>query len=232
MTKYGDVYFYNDAYYGYVGDYISMFGEHIYYLKNFTTNKNETISLYDYKFWENAKEVSTYVSKYLSYILRHKPESIGLQLDKEGWGDVQYIIDNAEMILNKNLIEYIVIYNDKNRFSLSKDKTKIRANQGHTTKNVDIKFKKSIPPITLYHGTKEDNIPSILKKGLLPMERQYVHLSKDIETAKKVGDRRKGKTVILSIDTKQMLADGIDFYISDNDVLLVKEVDKKYISIL
>lgn len=172
------------------------------------------------------------ISKYLSYILRHKPETINLKLDKEGWGDIQYIIDNSEMKLSYDKIKEIVDTNDKKRFSISEDGTKIRANQGHTTKDVDIHFKKSIPPIILYHGTQESNIPSIMKKGLLPMKRQYVHLSNDIETAKKVGDRRKGKTIILSIDAKQMLADGIEFYISDNNVWLVKEINKKYIDII
>lgn len=172
------------------------------------------------------------ISKYLSYILRHKPETINLKLDKEGWGDIQYIIDNSEMKLSYDMIKEIVDTNDKKRFSISEDGKKIRANQGHTTKDVDIHFKKSIPPIILYHGTKEEFLSSILKKGLLPMERQYVHLSSDIETAKKVGDRRKGKTIILSIDVKQMLADGIEFYLSENNVWLVKEVNKKYIDII
>lgn len=172
------------------------------------------------------------ISKYLSYILRHKPEIIKLKLDKEGWGDIQYIIDNSEMKLSYDIIKEIVDTNDKQRFSISEDGTKIRANQGHTIKNVNIHFKKSIPPTILYHGTKEEFLSSILKKGLLPMERQYVHLSSDIETAKKVGDRRKGKTIILSIDAKQMLADGIEFYLSENNVWLVKEVNKKYIDII
>lgn len=172
------------------------------------------------------------ISKYLSYILRHKPEIIKLKLDKEGWGDIQYIIDNSEMKLSYDIIKEIVDTNDKQRFSISEDGTKIRANQGHTIKNVNIHFKKSIPPTILYHGTKEEFISSIMKKGLLSMERQYVHLSNDIETAKKVGDRRKSKTIILSIDAKQMLADGIEFYISDNNVWLVKEVNKKYIDII
>lgn len=171
------------------------------------------------------------ISKYLSYILRHKPETINLKLDKEGWGNIQYIIDNSEMKLSYDIIKEIVDTNDKQRFSISNDGKKIRANQGHTT-NVDLTFKKAVPPIILYHGTQENNISSIMKKGLLPMERQYVHLSSDIETAKKVGDRRKGKTVILTVDTKQMFSDGIDFYISDNNVWLVKEVNKKYINIV
>lgn len=104
------------------------------------------------------------ISKYLSYILRHKPETINLKLDKEGWGDIQYIIDNSEMDLSYDKIKEIVDTNDKKRFSISEDGTKIRANQGHTTKDVDIHFKKSIPPIILYHGTQESNIPSIMKK--------------------------------------------------------------------
>ena len=169
------------------------------------------------------------ISKFLSYILRHKPESIGLKLDKEGWGDIQYIIDNSNMGLSMSLIEEIVNTNDKQRFSIKDGK--IRANQGHTVKGVNITFKKVIPPTILYHGTIEQNISSIMKKGLLPMNRQYVHLSKDIETALKVGNRRKGKTVIIKVDTKKMLSDGIEFFISENGVYLVKEVHKKYLDI-
>lgn len=172
------------------------------------------------------------ISKYLSYILRHKPENINLKLDKEGWADIQYIIDNSNMELSYNIIKEVVDTNDKQRFSISEDGKKIRANQGHTTNKVNITFKKEIPPIILYHGTKEEYLSSIMKKGLLPMERQYVHLSKDIETAKKVGDRRKGKTIILSINTKQMFADNIDFFLSDNNIWLVKKVNKKYIDII
>ena len=171
------------------------------------------------------------ISKYLSYILRHKPEIIKLKLDKEGWGDIQYIIDNSEMKLSYDIIKEIVDTNDKQRFSISEDGTKIRANQGHTIKNVNIHFKKSIPPTILYHGTKEEFLSSILKKGLLPMERQYVHLSQNYDTALKVG-LRHGEAIVLKISAQEMVHNGMEFFKSENGIYLTKYVPNNYITVL
>ncbi len=168
----------------------------------------------------------TEMSKFLALVLRHKPEKINIKLDKYGWANVDEIIKGMKISVQD--LEYIVENDNKKRYSFNNDKSKIRANQGHSIK-VDVQLKKSIPPVVLYHGTKKQFLPSIYKQGLKPMNRLYVHLSNDIDTAKKVADRRKGESVILLIDSKSMLNDNIDFYLSENNVWLVEYVCPKYI---
>lgn len=165
-------------------------------------------------------------SKFLSYILRHKPEKANLKLDKDGWVLVCDLINNTDLTLAE--LEEIVKTDDKQRYSFNFDKTRIKANQGHST-NVVIKYTKKIPPVILYHGTSLRFWDSIQKKGLDKMNRQYVHLSKDIETAYKVGVRH-GEPIILKINCLAMVKDGYDFFISDNGVWLTDNVPPKYIS--
>ena len=176
------------------------------------------------------KQRHTKISKSLSYWLRHRPESIGIVLDKEGWTDVQTLIEKAktEVEFTVDELKEVVKNCDKQRFTLSEDQVKIRAAQGHTAE-VDIKFKEITAPPVLYHGTVEQFIDSIKKKGLIPMKRHHVHLSKDVETATKVGARR-GKPVVLKIDAKTMQDVGFRFYISDNGVYLTDSVPKRYIT--
>lgn len=176
-----------------------------------------------------SKERHTKISKSLSYWLRHKPEDIGIVLDNDGWTDVSVLIEKAKVkvYFDFNELKEVVKNCDKQRFSLSEDFTRIKANQGHTT-DVDIKFKKTVPPVVLYHGTVKEFLDSIKKKGLIPGKRHHVHLSKDKETAEKVGSRR-GKPIILEVDCKKMLEDGCEFFISDNGVYLVDIVEPKYI---
>jgi len=126
-------------------------------------------------------------------------------------------------------LEEIVATNDKKRFSFNEDKTRIRANQGHSLE-VDLALQSIIPPDVLYHGTAEKNLPSILEKGIQKMSRQHVHLSKDKETAFKVGSRH-GKPVILTINAAQMHKDGLLFYQSDNGVWLTNTVARQYINL-
>lgn len=170
------------------------------------------------------------ISKSVSFWLRHKPEKIGLTLNKGGWADVKELIEKAqvEIAFDFNDLKEVVKNCDKQRFSFSEDFCSIRANQGHTVK-VDIAFKEIVAPPVLYHGTVEQFVESIKKKGLLPMKRHHVHLSKDIETATKVGARR-GKPVILSIDAKTMQDYGYRFFISENGVYLTDSVPKRYIT--
>ncbi len=165
-------------------------------------------------------------SKYVSYTLRHKPEFI----DKNGWCDVNVLVSNWKGPFTSNDLDEIVLTNDKQRFEFNEDKTKIRARQGHSIQ-VDVELKKSIPPATLYHGTKEEFLSSILKQGLIKGNRNHVHLSEDITTAKIVADRRKGKSVILSVDAMHMRALNFNFYLSNNNVWLTDEVPSKFISI-
>lgn len=162
--------------------------------------------------------------KKLSYILRHNPQSEGLKMDKYGYVDTK-ALTKALNITMKELIE-IVDKDNKQRYSFNSDKSKIRANQGHSIK-VDLELIEKQPPDTLYHGTVKKFIDSILEKGLIPKERNHVHLSKDIETANIVGKRR-GSPVILQIDSRRMYEDGFKFYESENKVWLTEKVPVKY----
>jgi putative RNA 2'-phosphotransferase len=173
------------------------------------------------------------ISKFLSFILRHKPEEIGLALDKQGWAEMDELIAKANQSsrserLNRALIQEVVASNDKKRFSISEDGQRIRANQGHTLK-VDLKLKALTPPETLYHGTAKRFLDPILQEGLKPRQRHHVHLSEDIETATAVG-QRYGKPVVLIIHSQLMHEQGIPFYQSDNGVWLTDSVTAAFIS--
>lgn len=167
-------------------------------------------------------------SKHLSFILRHRPEAAGLKLDKDGWAEIADIISNTDITVG--VLYEIVRTDSKGRYSLNSDRTKIRANQGHSTDMVDLKFKQAVPPPWLFHGTDTRAVSDILKHGLLPMNRHYVHLSKDVETAVNVGSRRKNGFTILKIDAAKMTSDGLKFFVSDNGVWLATAVPPKYIS--
>lgn len=169
-------------------------------------------------------------SKFLSLVLRHKPEEIDLVLDIEGWANVDQLLDKLN--INKLKISFvdlkeIVDLNDKKRFVFSSDFSKIRANQGHSI-NVDLKLKPITPPNILYHGTAEKNIASILDKGILKQNRNYVHLSTNIETANNVG-MRYGKPVILEISALEMIKNGYLFYQSENKVWLTEFVPPNFL---
>ena len=169
-------------------------------------------------------------SKFIALVLRHKPEKIGLTLDEHGWADVDELIEktvHSGRKLDKESLEYIVRTNDKKRYAFNDDHTKIRANQGHTIP-VDVELKESVPPDVLYHGTAESSLPSIMDKGLLKMKRLYVHLSKDVSTAIKVGQRH-GKPVVLLVDSGRMYKDGYKFYLSANGVWLTEHVPAQFL---
>lgn len=168
-------------------------------------------------------------SKYLALVLRHKPEAIGIQLDKNGWADIQELISKWNKgSITKDEIFDIVRTDDKNRYEISSDQAKIRARQGHSLKNIDVQLEVKNPPDVLYHGTVDKFIQPIKQSGgLIKGNRQYVHLSGDPQTATNVGSRR-GKPVVITIDAKRMREDGIVFYQSSNGVWLTDFVDKKY----
>jgi putative RNA 2'-phosphotransferase len=175
----------------------------------------------------------TRISKFLSLILRHKPETVGLTLDSKGWVEIETLLAACAKngnAFSRNELEEVVATNDKKRFSFDETKTKIRASQGHSI-TVEIEFEERNPPPILYHGTAEKNLDSILKKGLEKRGRHHVHLSSEIETARAVGTRY-GKPVILEIDAAQMSAQGIKFYVSANEVWLVDEVAPQFLKIL
>ena len=148
-------------------------------------------------------------SRFISLILRHKPETIGITLDEHGWANVEELIAgvNKKYLIDIQILEKIVNEDNKNRYSFNEDKTMIRANQGHSIP-VDVELKKLNPPDILYHGTGEKYVESIERQGLIRKNRLYVHLSNDIEIAEKVG-KRHGKPVIYEIDCKKMIEDGI-----------------------
>lgn len=171
------------------------------------------------------------LSKFLSMILRHKPETIGITLDEHGWADVEELLDGIQKSgrnIDLPTLERIVAENDKQRFSFSEDRKKIRANQGHSVQ-VDVELTPKEPPAVLYHGTVEKNRASIEEKGLLRGTRLYVHLSGDVETALKVAARRKGDKLIYEVASGSMFRDGFLFYLSVNGVWLTETVPERYL---
>lgn len=168
-------------------------------------------------------------SKYISLILRHKPEVIGITLDDHGWADTQALIEgvNRTHPLTMELLEEIVRTDEKQRYSFNADKSRIRANQGHSIP-IDADLAETEPPETLYHGTGEKSVASIEREGLRPMSRLYVHLSPDTETARSVGSRH-GKPVIYIVLAGEMHRSGYRFYRSANGIWLTKEVPVRFL---
>ena len=178
----------------------------------------------------NNKE-KRHISKFLSLVLRHKPKYINLELDENGWAEVNELIEKAKskhMHFSFNELKDVVATNDKQRFAFNEDHSKIRANQGHTVKTVDLKFEPVQPPEFLYHGTVDKFLESIKKMGLDKRRRQHVHLSQDLDTATKVGNRR-GEAIILKIASAKMYEDGFEFFCSENGVWLTNKVPVTYI---
>lgn len=172
--------------------------------------------------------------KFLSLILRHQPETIGLKLDEAGWADVEDLLARLaahNKRLSRAELEELVFTNDKQRYSFNEDASKIRANQGHSLKTVDLQLEPVIPPAILYHGTASRFVDAILQTGLQAQSRQHVHLSQDLETASKVGARH-GKPVIFLVAAQQMHLDGLNFYCSANNVWLTEKVSANYLKIV
>jgi putative RNA 2'-phosphotransferase len=169
-------------------------------------------------------------SKLLSYVLRHRPDSIGLALDAHGWAGVDELLARLEADgrrVDRALLERVVAENDKQRFAFSEDGTRIRASQGHSIA-VDLQLRAAEPPAVLYHGTASRFLKSILASGLRAGSRHHVHLSADVQTAIRVGARH-GFPVVLAVDALRMHADGIVFYQSDNGVWLTQAVRPTYL---
>lgn len=169
------------------------------------------------------------ISKYISLILRHKPETIGIELDAHGWADVDKLLSGVSRRypIDRDILDEIVRSDEKQRYSFNEDGTMIRANQGHSIQ-VDVELSETVPPEMLYHGTAERFSASIEKQGLLSRRRLYVHLSSDIETAEKVG-RRHGNPIVYLVAAGQMCRDGYTFWQSANDVWLTKSIPAKYL---
>ena len=167
----------------------------------------------------------TRASKFLSLVLRHQPEKIGITLDPHGWAKVREIL--LGMNLTMEDLTYIVETDEKQRYSFNEDRTLIRANQGHSI-SIDLELEAREPPEYLYHGTVGRFLGGIQKEGLKAGKRQFVHLSADVETALAVG-RRRGKPVVLQVDAGRMYEDGYPFFLSANGVWMTKEAPTKYL---
>lgn len=171
----------------------------------------------------------TSASRFISLILRHRPDIIGIELDEHGWANVEELISGIAKTrpFTMEMLETIVRTDDKQRYSFNEDKTLIRANQGHSIP-VDVELPVADPPEILWHGTGTKYMASIDAQGLLPKSRLYVHLSGDYDTAVKVGQRH-GKALVYRVHTGQIKEDGFVFYRSVNGVWLTKEVSAKYL---
>lgn len=173
------------------------------------------------------------LSKRLSYVLRHHPESVGLDLDPSGWVDVDALLHALAAHgtrLDRPALDQVVASNDKQRFAFDSTGTRIRASQGHSVR-VDLGYPPQPPPPVLFHGTPGRNVEAILAQGLRPQRRHAVHLSGDVPTAQAVGARR-GRAAVLRVDAQALAATGAVFARSDNGVWLVAAVPPAFLALL
>lgn len=177
----------------------------------------------------NNKKIKS-TSKFLSLVLRHQPEVIGINLDTQGWVAVDELLQKLAAYkrgISLEELDFVVENNNKKRFAFNKDKTKIRASQGHSI-NLDLGYAPVEPPELLYHGTASRFLEGIQKTGLEKRNRHHLHLSLNLDTAKDVGGRH-GKPVILVVRAKEMHEAGFQFFVSDNDVWLTDHVPLDFI---
>jgi putative RNA 2'-phosphotransferase len=180
----------------------------------------------------NEKE-TTRISKFLSLVLRHQPQLIGINLDEQGWVNVDELLKQAHQhgqLITMEVLNHVVETNAKKRFAFSNDKQQIRASQGHSVE-VELGYEPQVPPKVLYHGTGSQSVESILKTGLEKRNRQHVHLSADVDTAIKVGSRH-GRPVVLNVLAGEMTKSGFVFYLSTNGVWLTDEVPAAFLSMI
>ncbi|MFK7971728.1 MAG: RNA 2'-phosphotransferase [Bacteroidia bacterium] len=178
----------------------------------------------------NVEKRYRQLSKFLSLVLRHRPDHIGLELDAQGWVAMPVLLESltkTKLNTDKEELLGMIAANDKQRFTYDAEQDRIRAAQGHTV-NVALDYNPAVPPSQLYHGTVARFVGSIKSQGLKPGKRNHVHLSPDLETATKVGSRR-GEAVILIVDAAAMHREGGVFYESENGVWLTKHVPSIYI---
>jgi putative RNA 2'-phosphotransferase len=179
-----------------------------------------------------SEKETTSISKFLSLVLRHQPEAIGISLNEHGWVDVNELLRQAHKhgkVITMDILNHVVETNTKKRFAFSDDKQQIRASQGHSIA-VELGYEPQVPPLVLYHGTGSQSVESILKTGLEKRSRQHVHLSADTDTAIKVGSRH-GKPVVLQVLAQEMYEKGFVFYLSANGVWLTDEVPAEFLTL-
>ena len=170
------------------------------------------------------------ISKFMSLVLRHRPGSIGVQLDSAGWVSIREFLDQSNARgkpLTRETVEIVVAKDDKQRFEISGDGTQIRARQGHSVE-VDLGYAVADPPELLLHGTPSQSVPAIKQQGLTKRKRHAVHLHADLEVARSVGQRR-GTAVILKVEAKRMADAGHEFYLTGNHVWLTDRVPPEFI---
>lgn len=171
----------------------------------------------------------TRIGKYVSMLLRHHPEEAGVVLDEHGWTDVNDLIEKVRprYPLTEELLHKMAYGTDKQRYEFSEDGRRVRAVHGHSV-SVDLGYQETQPPTILYHGTSEKYRESIERIGLIKKNRQFVHLSENVDQAKEVG-RRHGKLVLYKVDTERMYKDGYKFYRSTSRVWLTDNVLPVYL---
>jgi len=172
----------------------------------------------------------THISKFLSLVLRHQPETIGIQLDEQGWAGIEELLEKANhygVRFDREILNHIVASNPKKRFAFNDTYDKIRASQGHSI-DIELGYSNQRPPEILYHGTGEKSVQSITATGLEKRSRQHVHLSSDPETAIKVGQRH-GKPYVFKVLAEKMYLDNFPFFLSANGVWLTDHVPPAYL---
>ncbi len=171
------------------------------------------------------------MSRFISLVLRHRPEAAGISVDSHGWADIDALLAGCASHgrpLDRETLERIVVGNNKKRFAISADGRRIRARQGHSIP-VDLDLSPERPPEILYHGTARSTLPAIFREGIRRMNRNHVHLSADYETAVQVG-RRHGQPAVLAIQAGAMARAGAEFFCSENGVWLVDHVPPAFVS--
>lgn len=172
----------------------------------------------------------TQTSKFLSLVLRHEPGKIGINLDANGWVEVETLLAALQKhgkTVTRPDLEEVVAHCEKKRFAFSEDGQRIRASQGHSVE-VELGYRPETPPATLYHGTATRFLDSIRASGLDKRERHHVHLSARFDTAQQVGQRH-GKPVVLEVNTAAMTAQGHEFFLSENGVWLTDRVPAEFL---
>jgi len=189
--------------------------------------RNQIVEIFNMTHINEAKMVK--LSKYLSLILRHNPQKIGISLEKDGWADVQELLTNMQKHgseINIEILHQIVNSDKKQRYAFNELKTKIKANYGHSTQ-IELNYETLIPPEFLFHGTSYEKLESIKKYGILKQKRRFVHLSPDMENAAIVG-KRHGTPIVLKIYALEMHLKGIKFYKSSGNIWLTDLVETCY----
>lgn len=174
------------------------------------------------------------LSKFISLVLRHKPEVIGITLDKNGWADVDELIEgvaNKKREIDLTILEALVASDEKQRYAFNDDKSKIRATQGHSIK-VDLELEPVKPPKLLYFGTEDRYVGSIMLNGLVPRTRNHIHLVEDPASVFDEGERTHD-SIVFKIFAGAMFRNGHHFYQSSTPgVWLVDTVPNKYLDMI